>query len=186
MAKAHRHKVKQRSFTGLINIDVLISEEVSGVLAVEPDDISDYAVKVCSAAGCSHTEINIVFIGDEKMTELNETFSFPENFSSGKNNKSGSTDVLSFDLSDPPFNPPVKPGDKPGSSELLEGEVYVSLDKAKIQAKEYDIPFEKEVVMLVTHGLLHLTGRIHDTPESYRAMVDETERMIAMYWERKE
>ncbi len=176
----------------MINIDVLISEEVSGVLTVETDDISDYAVKVCRAAGSSHADINIVFIGDEKMTVLNETYSSPEILLSEKT-KRGTTDVLSFNLSE-------------ASSELLEGEVYVSLDKAKIQAKvsstgkdstgkdstgkdssgkDYT-PFEKEVVMLVTHGLLHLTGRIHDTPESYKAMVEETEKMIAMYWGRKE
>ena len=168
---------------------MIISDEVSGVLSVEPDNINNYAVKVCRAAGSLNTDINIVFIGDEKMTGLNETYK----------RRSGTTDVLSFDLSDTPspvpgFNRGITgglPGDNPGH--FIEGEVYVSLDRAKIQAKEFSSgnifpgkdlsPFEKEVVRLVTHGLLHLNGRTHDTPESYRAMVDETERMIAMYWE---
>ncbi|MFC1573882.1 rRNA maturation RNase YbeY [Candidatus Latescibacterota bacterium] len=140
---------------------------------VEPHDINDYAVKVCSVAGCSHTSINIVLIGDTKMTDLNETYSLSGNILPDKNKRSGTTDVLSFDLSEV-------------SSELLEGEVYVSLDRAKIQAEEYGIPFEIEIVRLVTHGLLHLAGRTHDTPESYRAMVDETENLIAIYWERSD
>ena len=59
----------------MIDIEVLISEEVSGVLTAETDDIRDYAVEVCRASNFTQTDINIVFIDDEKMTGLNETFS---------------------------------------------------------------------------------------------------------------
>ncbi len=53
------------------------------------------------------------------------------------------TDVLSFDY------------EQPG---LLEGEVYVNLDQARVQARSYNVGFIDEVKRLVIHGVLHLAG----------------------------
>ena len=72
---------------------------------------------------------------------------------------------MSFNLSDDP-------------SICLEGEVYVSLDRAREQAEEYDVPFAEEVIRLVTHGLLQLCGRVHDTPDAFKSMTEETDRIM--------
>ena len=45
---------------------------------------------------------------------------------------------------------------EPGKS--LEAEVYVNLDRARIQAREYRVTIMNEVIRLVVHGILHLTG----------------------------
>jgi len=55
------------------------------------------------------------------------------------------TDVLSFPFGDP---------------DLL-GEVYISLQRAKIQAKRYGATYEEELKRLLIHGLLHLAGYDH-------------------------
>jgi probable rRNA maturation factor len=53
------------------------------------------------------------------------------------------TDVISFPLERRP---------------RLEGEMYVNLDRARSQAREYGVSVWNEVVRLVIHGTLHLTG----------------------------
>ncbi len=53
------------------------------------------------------------------------------------------TDVISFPME---------------SGAVLEGEVYVNLDRARVQAHEYGVPFMNEVTRLVVHGVLHLIG----------------------------
>ncbi|MFP4163933.1 MAG: rRNA maturation RNase YbeY [Chitinispirillaceae bacterium] len=59
--------------------------------------------------------------------------------------KDKATDVLSFPFGDP---------------DLL-GEIYISLQRAKIQSKRYGLTYEQEIKRLFVHGLLHLLGHDH-------------------------
>lgn len=55
------------------------------------------------------------------------------------------TDVLTFDLS------------KEGSN-FIEGEVYISIDRIRAQARYYRVSFDDELDRVLIHGLLHLIG----------------------------
>ncbi len=138
-----------------LTIEVITSEDVEDLLPVDSGRLQEYAGHVLRGEDVSEGEFNIVFIGDEFMTELNEMYK----------GRKGTTDVLSFNLT----------GDTTGG---VSGEVYVSLEQAKTQSAELGVPFEEEVVRLVTHGLLHLAGHVHDTDEQYDAMMDRTERLV--------
>jgi probable rRNA maturation factor len=48
----------------------------------------------------------------------------------------------------------------------LLGDVIVSAETAQRQAAERGHPVEAEIALLITHGLLHLLGEDHDTPEN--------------------
>jgi probable rRNA maturation factor len=101
---------------------------------------------VLKAEGLEYRFLNIVFINDRKSQQLNRMFLAHDY----------ATDVLAFRLDE-------------GSE--LEGEVYVNLDRARIQAREYGVSFKNEVMRLVIHGLLHLIG--------YRDMTERLQvRMI--------
>jgi len=62
------------------------------------------------------------------------------------------TDVLSF-----PFNENI-----PGEGYYL-GDIFICYSMAEEQAKENDIPLEKELFTLMLHGILHLAGYDHET-----------------------
>jgi len=64
------------------------------------------------------------------------------------------TDVLSFHFGDP---------------DLL-GEVYISLQRARVQAKRYGLTYEEELKRLLIHGLLHLIGYDHHKKAEREAM----------------
>jgi len=53
------------------------------------------------------------------------------------------TDVIAFPL---------------GSPETPEGEVYVNVERARSQAREYGVTVREETARLIVHGTLHLTG----------------------------
>ncbi len=53
------------------------------------------------------------------------------------------TDVIAFELE---------------ASPRMEAEIYVNLDRARVQAKDYGDSFTGETRRLVIHGLLHLVG----------------------------
>jgi probable rRNA maturation factor len=143
----------------MMEIDIIVSEDVADLMPVDVERLREYALAILSRSGLIAGEVNIVFIGDEFMAELNETYKGRE----------GTTDVLSFNLTD----------ELAGG---LSGEVYVSLERARSQADELGVSFEEEVVRLVTHGLLHLAGHVHDTEEQHRVMTERTETLVGEFF----
>lgn len=83
-----------------------------------------------------------MFVDDEAMRELNRRFRGLDR----------TTDVLSFSMQEGPDS-----GINPG----LLGDVVVSLDTARRQAERRGISLEKEVDVLLIHGVLHLLGYDH-------------------------
>lgn len=77
------------------------------------------------------------------------------------------TDVISFAFLD---------GDKNRDKKLKKagplsiGEIYISVEKAEEQAKEYSHSLEREMSFLFVHGLLHLLGYDHMTEEDEKVM----------------
>ncbi len=99
-------------------------------------------------------EIGLTIVDDEKIAELNEKY----------RDKKGPTDVISF-----AYNETEKfPGE-----EML-GEIYISIDSARKQSDD----LEHELKFLFVHGVLHLLGHTHETPEKYDAMMALTEKII--------
>lgn len=86
-------------------------------------------------------EISIIFVDDIYIGRLNKKFL----------NRGGATDVLAFPLSEQ-------------GNQKMEGEIYISLDRASRQAKEFKVDLKKEVLRLAIHGILHLMGYDHRSP----------------------
>ena len=54
------------------------------------------------------------------------------------------TDIITFDYSQNLNN--------------LEGEIFISVDDAKLNAKKFRCTIDKEIIRLISHGILHLIG----------------------------
>ena len=79
--------------------------------------------------------LNLVIIGDREMSKLHREYL----------GITGTTDVLTFDLTGHEGNE-------------LEGDIYICLDQARRQAKQYDVTLNEEIARLAVHGVLHLAG----------------------------
>jgi probable rRNA maturation factor len=97
--------------------------------------------------------VSIVLTDDETVRALNRDFREVDR----------PTDVLSFPLADPETL-------KDPSEPVFLGEIYISLDTARAQARAARRPFGREVAHLTIHGLLHLLGYDHATPPQRRRM----------------
>jgi probable rRNA maturation factor len=111
---------------------------------------------VLEGEGITDAAISVVAVDSPRCRRLNRKFLAHDRV----------TDVISFPLESRP---------------RLEGEVYVNLDTARRQAREYGITPANEVTRLVVHGTLHLAGyddrRPGDAARMYRAQERYVDRL---------
>lgn len=125
------------------------------------------ALELMAAVGATNTSLSLWIVDDEQMRALNKAH----------RGKDKPTDVLSFPGSclPEPF----------ARAERLLGDVVISVDTAKRQAREYDAPLQREAERLLIHGILHLLGHDHVRPAERRRMRAEERRLaerIGMAW----
>lgn len=106
---------------------------------------------------------NVIFVDNSKIREINKEY----------RNIDRETDVISFALED----------DKsfPKEEYRVLGDIYISIDKAISQSKEYGHSLKRELCFLTTHGLLHLLGYDHMTKEDEKEMFDLQEEILSNY-----
>lgn len=103
-------------------------------------------------------EVSISFVDNEEIRKLNKEYRGIDR----------ETDVLSFPIE---FQFNLEGEDTPL------GDIIISVEKAKEQAKEYDHSLLREMVYLTIHSMLHLLGYDHLDEES-KACMREKEKAI--------
>lgn len=112
---------------------------------------------VMRAVGCaSDAEVEVALVSDRTIARLNRKFL----------SHRGATDVLTFPGS-------AMPGDR------SVGEVVISLDRARAQARAGGWSLREEVVTLLVHGILHLGGYDDRTPAAARRMQARQQALVA-------
>ena len=114
----------------------------------------------------TEAELGITLVGAGEMTRVNWQFLRHE----------GSTDVITFDYSDP--NPAGQPRPAAGAPTALYGEQYICLDTAISQAKQFGTTGQSELVRYVVHGVLHLLGYDALQPDLRRKMKRVENRLV--------
>ncbi len=97
----------------------------------------------------SNVELSLSLVRDDEMKELNALW----------RRKNKTTDVLSF-----------PGGDMPGPGRRSLGDVVISVDTARLAAKDFDSSLEDELDLYLAHGLLHLLGHDHQSKPAARKM----------------
>ena len=128
--------------------EILTTMEAAAKYCLELEDIDE-----------ERTEISVTFVEAEEIRELNRDYR--------DNDKV--TDVLSF----PQFD---DLNDIPDFGEICLGDVVICKDRAEEQAEEFGHSFEREIIYLFTHSILHLLGYDHmeeDEKQEMRAREEE-------------
>ena len=102
--------------------------------------------------------LNYIFCSDHKLLEINRQYLNHDYF----------TDIITFELSD--------------KKDLVEGEVYISLDRVRDNAQVLGEPLYKELHRVIFHGVLHLCGYKDKTKEEKEKMRGKEEFFLYHYF----
>ena len=134
-------------------------DEIKDIDILEP--LLSYALEIEKV---DNLEFNVIIIDNEKIHEINKTYRGIDR----------PTDVISFALED------FKDITYENNYRVL-GDIYISIDKVKEQAKEYGHSEKRELAFLAVHGLLHLLGYDHMKKEEEKIMFDKQEMILNGY-----
>ena len=109
---------------------------------------------VAADYGFAVGNINYIFCSDERELEVNRQFLGHDYY----------TDVITFDYS---------------TASTLNGDIFISLETVRSNAEMVGATFEQELLRILIHGVLHLTGQGDKTPETKAQMTEKEEKALA-------
>ena len=124
--------------------------------ALDERKVSRWIRSVAADYGFSVGNINYIFCSDERELEVNRRFLGHDYY----------TDVITFDYSTP---------------STLNGDIFISLDTVRSNAELVGTSFDNELLRILIHGVLHLTGQGDKTPETKTQMTAKEELALAKW-----
>lgn len=108
---------------------------------------------VAADYGFAVGNINYIFCSDERELAVNREFLRHDYY----------TDVITFDYS---------------TAQTLNGDIFISLDTVRSNAEMVGTSFDHELMRILIHGVLHLTGQGDKTPETKAEMTAKEEKAL--------
>lgn len=140
-------------------MSLIVDVSMDGVRApVARDRLRDLAIGVLKAERVRDALLSITLVSASHIARLNRAHL----------GHAGSTDVISFALTNPPSAPARQP---------IVGDIYIAPAVARANAARMRTSVRQEIARLVVHGTLHVLG--HDHP-------DGADRTSSPMWRRQE
>jgi len=126
-----------------------------------PDvSLRNYALKVLDRLGRDKWDLSILLCGDKTISSLNSRY----------RGKAEATDVLSFAQNE---------GDTfPHKGRFLSGDIVISLDTLRENARRFKVNEDEELRRLLIHGILHLDGMDHRSNKKDEPMLQLQEQIL--------
>lgn len=147
-----------------IEVYVQVNEEIEELKTVEK--VLYGAIK---KENLENVSFNLIIVDNNYIHNLNKKY----------RNIDKETDVITFALEDE--DSVIIP-----EGERILGDIYISIDRAKSQAKEYGHSLIRELSFLAVHGFYHLLGYDHQTKEEEKEMFQKQEEVLEEYDIRRE
>ena len=104
--------------------------------------------------------LNYIFCNDDRILEVNKEFLGHDYY----------TDIITFDYSEPG---------------LISGDMFISLETVQTNSFKFHTSYDKEMMRVIIHGVLHLCG-INDKGPGERAVMEAAEEKALDMWYKKQ
>ncbi|RTY95879.1 rRNA maturation RNase YbeY [Flavobacterium sp. GT3R68] len=118
--------------------------------------ISDWLSQVIVSENKKEGEINYVFCDDEYLHKINMEYL----------NHDTLTDIISFDYA---------------VGNELHGDIFISVERVRDNAQDFDVSFEEELKRVLVHGILHYCGYKDKAEDDEALMRQKEEEKIALF-----
>ncbi len=116
--------------------------------------VRQWIIQVAANHGYRVGDINYIFVDDERILELNRQFLQHDYY----------TDIITFDYDE---------------ADIISGDLYISLDTVRSNAKLVGATYEHELHRVIVHGVLHLCG-INDKGPGEREIMEKHENQALL------
>ncbi|MEY8538681.1 rRNA maturation RNase YbeY [Lactococcus muris] len=150
------------------------TEQVSEEIIEQTEKLLKFAADYIKLA--ESKEMAVTFVDNSRSQEINLKY----------REKDAPTDVISLEYKPDEeeffFDEDMEiPEELMAELDPFIGELFISIDKAVEQAKEYGHSLKREYGWLVVHGFLHINGYDHYTPEEEAEMFGLQEEILTAY-----
>ncbi len=118
--------------------------------------IREWIVKSVENEDYTVGKVNYILTNDNILVQLNKEYL--RHFTL--------TDIITFDLSE--------------KENELSGDIYISVDRAKENARKYKVSLNNEITRLMIHGVLHLMGYKDKSHEERELMREKEEFYLSL------
>ena len=144
-----------------------IFNETNYDLKKETDKLYELLAFALKREKLDNVEFDVIFVDSNTIHDINKTY----------RNVDRVTDVISFALED---NKTIE------LDHRLLGDIYICVERAEEQAKEYGHSFLRELAFLTVRGFLHLLGYDHMEKEEEKIMFQKQEDILNEFGIRRE
>ncbi len=124
--------------------------ETNRSLPITKKDAVDIATKMQQYEDCKFSWIEIAFVDEDKMVEVNQEYL----------NHHYITDIITFRY------------DEKSDNQAVEGTLYCCASQIEQHAQENNIALREEFLRIIIHGLLHLCGYDDETKQQKKKMTE--------------
>ncbi|MDY6402834.1 MAG: rRNA maturation RNase YbeY [Bacteroidales bacterium] len=118
--------------------------------------IKRWIKQVVENAGFRLGSVSYIFCSDEKILEVNKQYL----------NHDFYTDIITFDYVE---------------KDIINGDIFISTDRVRENAKDFNVAFEEELHRVIIHGILHLLGQQDHTPKEEKQMRKKENEALLLF-----
>jgi rRNA maturation RNase YbeY len=116
----------------------------------------DWISRIIESEGFDEGEINYIFCDDEYLHKINVEYLDHDTL----------TDIISFDYT---------------VGNVLQGDIFVSVERVKDNANDFNVSFDEELKRVLSHGVLHYCGYKDKSPKDEALMRSKEEEKMQMF-----
>ena len=120
------------------------------------EQYEDWISRIIESEGFDEGEINYIFCDDEYLHKINVEYLDHDTL----------TDIISFDYT---------------VGNLIQGDIFVSIERVKDNANDFNVSFEEELKRVLSHGVLHYCGYKDKSPKDEALMRSKEEEKMQMF-----
>jgi rRNA maturation RNase YbeY len=123
--------------------------------SLKTSTVNNWVENAVNSLGYSLKSLSFIFCDDEYLKKINVRYLEHDYY----------TDVITFDYSE---------------KREIKGDVFISIDRVKENAKKYKVSFNEELFRVIIHGVLHLCGFNDKTAKEKKEILKQENHFLGL------